>query len=132
MAMMGPDHDRACDPLGGLSARRERRWGALGGTLGAAFGVGAALIAVLVEGSPLVPSGAYPEFFAERRLLAFDLYLLASLVAGLGFLVAALVQVRVGRYPRTDGFGAGLTGAILTVACGSLLFLRLYAVARGG
>jgi hypothetical protein len=94
--------------------------------------VGAAAIAIGVEGAPWWPTGTYPPFFATRRLLAFDLYMGAALATGVGFLVAALVLARVSRYPRTDVSGALLTGLILALASGAILLTRLLAVVRGG
>ncbi|HEY7141927.1 MAG TPA: hypothetical protein VIE44_17645 [Methylomirabilota bacterium] len=116
----------------GTSPARERRWGLLGGTLGALYGVGAALIAVLVEGAPWWSPRPYPEFFATPRLLAFDVYLCAALVTGVGFLVLALVLARVSRYPRTDASGALILGIVLGLTSGAVLCVRLLTVARGG
>ena len=119
-------------PEAGTSAARERRWGLIGGTLGSLYGVGAALIAVVVEGAPWWPTGTYPPFFATPRLLAFDVYLAFALATGVGFLVAALVLARVSRYPRTDVSGALVTGLVLALTSGAILFTRLLAVIRGG
>ena len=116
----------------GTSPARERRWGAIGGILGSLYGAGAAVIAVVVEGAPWWPTGTAPPFFATPRLLAFDLYMAAALVTGVGFLVAALVLARVSRYPRTDVSGALLTGMVLALTSGAILLTRLLAVARGG
>jgi hypothetical protein len=132
MERIGADHDRPAESIVGLAARRERLWGLIGGAVGASFGVGAALIAMLIEGAPAYSSGLYPEFFSRMRLLAFDAFLLLGLIVGLAFMGAALVFARVGRYPRTDCFGAGLLGTILSALGGLLIFLRLVAVIRGG
>ena len=51
----------------GTSPAREQRWGMIGGTLGSLYGVGAALIALLVEGAPWWPT---PETSADPALLA--------------------------------------------------------------
>jgi hypothetical protein len=116
----------------GTSPARERRWGAIGGTLGALYGTGSALIGVLVEGAPWWPTGTYPPFFATPRLLAFDAYMVAALITGVGFLVAALVLARVSRYPRTDASGALVAGLVLALTSGAILFARLLVVIRGG
>ena len=116
----------------GTSPARERRWGAIGGTFGALYGLGSALIAVYVEGAPWRPSGPYPAFFATRRLLPFDLYLGTALATGVGFLVAALVLARVSRYPRTDASGALVVGLVLGLTSGAIVLARLLAVVRGG
>ncbi len=115
----------------GTSPVRERRWGMIGGTLGSLYGVGAALIALLVEGAPWWPTGTYPPFFTTPRLLAFDVYMIAALVTGVGFLVAALALARLSRYPRTDASGALVLGLVLGLTSGAILFARLVAVVRG-
>jgi len=116
----------------GTSPARERRWGMIGGTLGSLYGVGAALIALLVEGAPWWPTGTYPPFFATPRLLTFDVYMIAALVTGVGFLVAALALARLSRYPRTDASGALVLGLVLGLTSGAILLTRLLAVVRGG
>jgi hypothetical protein len=104
----------------------------IGGTVGSLYGVGAALIAVLVEGAPWWPTGTYPPFFATPRLLTFDVYMIAALVTGVGFLVAALALARLSRYPRTDASGALVLGLVLGLTSGAILLTRLLAVVRGG
>ena len=116
----------------GTSPSRERRWGVIGGTIGALYGLGSALIAVYVEGATWWSSGAYPAFFATRRLLTFDLYLGSALATGVGFLLAAIGLARVSRYPRTDASGALVVGLVLGLTSGAVLFVRLLAVVRGG
>lgn len=116
----------------GISPARERRWGLLGGTLGALYGVGSALIAVLVEGAPWLSAGPYPAFFATPRLLVFDAYMVSALAMGVGFLIAAVVLARVSRYPRTDASSALIGGLVLTLTSGAILFTRLLAIIRGG
>ncbi len=104
--------DLELGPEAGTSPARERRWGAIGGTLGSLYGVGAALIAIFVEGAPWWPTGTYPPFFATRRLLAFDVYMIAALVTGLGFLVAALALARLsGTRALTRAVRSPRTGA---------------------
>ncbi len=129
--MNGVMEDRPAEPGIGLHPRRERVWGVVGGVVGAAFGVGSALIAVYVEGAPWSSSSPYPAFFSARRLLAFDVYLLFGLLVGLAFSTAGFLFTRFGRYPRTDGYGATLLGAILSALGGTILFARLVAVVRG-
>lgn len=119
-------------PEAGTSAARERRWGLIGGTLGSLYGIGAGLIAIFVEGAPWWPTGSYPPFFATPRLLVFDVYMIAALVAGLGFLVAALVLARRSLHPRTDASGAIITGLVLAATSGAILFTRLLAIVRAG
>ncbi len=127
---IGPDHDAPVERTQGLNARRERRWGVIGGTVGSVFGVGAFLVSKFVDdarGADLVGS-PYPPFLERPVMLAFDWFLLTGLAVGLGFLIYAVVLIHVGRYPRTDGYGATLLGAILTALSGTILFIRLWAV----
>lgn len=131
MEPMSPDHDRPAESTVGLAARRDRIWGLAGGVVGASFGIGSASIAVFVEKAPAFSSGLYPQFFSSPRLLAYDAFLLLTLVVGLAFMGLALVFARVGRYPRTDCFGAGLLGTVLSALGGLLIFFRLVAVIRG-
>jgi len=112
----------------GLSPTRERTWGWIGGTVGSLFGIGAALVAMVLDGVPWYSSGPYPLVFTEQRLLAIDFYLLAALVVGLGFSTAAAIFSRRSPYPRTDAFGAGLLGVILTGVSGFVFFTRLVAL----
>ncbi len=128
----GAEPRRAIGPEAGTSPARERRWGLIGGTLGSLYGVGAGLVAIVVEGAPWWPTGTYPPFFVTRRLLVFDVYMIVALATGLGFLVAALVLARKSRYPRTDASGAALTGLILAATSGAILFTRLLAIVQSG
>lgn len=59
---------------GGVSSRRDRMWGWIGGILGAAVGVGSAAIAIFVEAANAYQSSPYPPFFANRWLLAYDVF----------------------------------------------------------
>jgi hypothetical protein len=127
-----PFEDREIGREAGTSPARERRWGVIGGTLGALYGTGSALIGIFVEGAPWWPTGIYPPFFATPRPLVFDAYMAAALTTGVGFLVAALVLARVSRYPRTDVSGALVTGLVLALTSGAILFARLLVVVRGG
>ena len=127
-----PINGREIGREAGTSPARERRWGVIGGTLGALYGLGSALIAVYVEGAPWWSSGSYPAFFATPRLLVFDLYLASALATGVAFLIAALVLARVSRYPRTDAGGALIVGLVLGLTSGAILLARLLAVIRGG
>ena len=110
--------------------RRERRWGLLGGLIGAMFGIGSALIAVYVEGASWSSSTPYPHFFANQRLLTYDYFLVSALLVGALFQISALWAARTGRYPRTDAFGGSLVGMILMLLAGVLLFTRLVAIAH--
>jgi hypothetical protein len=112
----------------GSSSRRERRWGLIGGLMGAAVGVGGFVIAWIVQGDPLRDlSGApYPPVFTRRTMMPLDYYFLAVLAVGTGFLAAAIFIARRGRYPRSDGFGAVLTGTVLSTIAGLVFFIRLH------
>jgi hypothetical protein len=112
----------------GTSQARERRWGGIGGTVGALYGVGAGLIGLFVEGAPWWPTGTYPPFFATPGLRVFDVYMIVALATGLGFLVAALVLARRSPYPRSDVSGAIVTGLVLAASSGAILFARLLAI----
>ena len=114
----------------GVSSKRERRWGLIGGISGSLVGGGAALVGVFIDGMPWFSSGAYPEVFAERRLLAMDVYLMVVLGVGLAFSTAGIVFSRRSPYPRTDAFGAGLMGAVLMALSGAIFFVRLMALIR--
>ena len=116
----------------GVSAKRDRMWGLLGGVLGVAVGVGSAAIAVFVEGADLWASSApYPPFFAKRQLLAYDVFLAFVMFVGVAIAVTGILLTRRGSYPRTDALGALLASAVLTALGGALLFTRLIAVIRG-
>ena len=119
---------RSLERHDGISVERERRWGFIGGATGSMFGVGAAVVSIGVDGASFLETGPYPEIFESSRLLAMDVYLLATLVAGSGFLAAAGVYARRSPHPRSDAFGATLTGGILTTLAGLILFVRLYAL----
>ncbi len=54
--------------------------------------------------------------------------MLAVLLAGASFSAAGLVLARRSAYPRTECYGAGLIGLILTLVAGLVLFLRLMAL----
>jgi hypothetical protein len=131
--VMHESFDQPAERMAGLSARRERLWGLVGGVIGGLAGVGSFLIAWVVQGAPLreLAGSPYPPFFAHRTMMALDYYFLGLVVVGLGFLFTALVALRFGRYPRTDGSGAGLIGTILCALGGVVLFMRLWAVFHG-
>jgi hypothetical protein len=118
------------DRTAGLSGRRERRWGVVGGMVGSLAGVGAALVAVLGDGASWYESGPYPRIFESGSFLALDFYLLFLLLLGAGFQGLALVSARRSPYPRTEAFGAGLMGLVLSTLAGSILFVRLFALLR--
>jgi len=114
----------------GASDARERLWGLIGGVVGASFGVGSFLVAWLVDGASWSElSGApYPPFLAARRTIGLDYYLLGAVLLGLAFLAQALLRLRLGRYPRSDGYGATLIGGLLCVLGGVILFVRVFAI----
>ena len=112
----------------GVSPERERRWGLIGGVAGSVLGVGSATVAIVIDGASIYESGPYPEIFERTELLAIDVYLLLILLIGAGFSTAAVVYAKRSPYPRTDAFGAALTGLILTTLAGLVLFVRLYAL----
>ena len=125
--------DFPLERLAGVSARRERRWGLIGGVVGSHAGVGSFLIGWLVQGEPLrdLSGSPYPAFFARRALVVLDYYFLALVLVGLAFLCGGLVALRWGRYPRTDGSGATLVGTVLCALGGVVLFMRLWAALHG-
>ena len=124
--------ERPVERSTGLSPAGERRWGLIGGFGGALAGSLCALVAVYVDGASWFESGPYPAVFREPRLLALDVCLLALIVLGLGFSVAALVAARTSPFPRTEAYGAGLVGTLLSVLGGVILFTRLVALTGGG
>jgi hypothetical protein len=124
--------ERPIDRAEGLSPARERKWGLVGGLAGALAGCTCALVAVYLDGASWLESGPYPAIFREPRLLAVDVCLLAFIVVGLGFSVAGLVSVRRSPFPRSEAYGAGLIGALLSVLGGVILFIRLVALTGGG
>jgi hypothetical protein len=130
--MMSTPLDRPAEPSAGFSAHRERTWGLLGGAVGALAGTGSFAISWLVPGVSLNQLTAlpYPPFFSSGVMLALDYYFLALVLVGLAFLAVALVYLRTGRYPRTDGYGAALVGAILSGLGGVVLFMRVWAIAH--
>jgi len=119
-------------PVGaGLSRKRDRMWGLVGGLLGAMVGVGSAAIAVFVEGADLLSTGPYPPFFAKRELLVYDMWLALIVVVGAAFAFTGMVLTKRSAFPRTDALGALLVSAVLTLLGAALLFTRLVAVIRG-
>ena len=130
---MHPAFDHPAERLVGFSARRERLWGLIGGLVGGLAGVGSFFVAWVIQGAPLreLAGSPYPPFFAHRTMMPLDYYFLGLVVLGFAFLIAALVALRLGRYPRTDGSGAALIGTILCALGGVVLFLRLWAAIHG-
>ena len=125
-----PMHEEPALRSVGVSGARERLWGVVGGLVGSAVGVGSFLVAWLVDRAPWKElSGApYPPFLAAHRTIALDYYLLGLVLLGMGFLAYALIGLRLGRFPRSDGYGATLIGAILCVLGGVVLFVRVFAI----
>ena len=115
----------------GVSSRRDRIWGWIGGTLGASVGLGSAAIAVFVEGANAYQSSPYPPFFAKRQLLAYDAFLAVMIGVGAAFAIGAIVWARRSRFPRTDAMGGALAGTILMLLGSALILTRLVAVIRG-
>jgi hypothetical protein len=124
--------ERAISREDGRSGARERRWGLIGGLVGSLAGLGAGAVAVLIDGVPPFEGGPWPSAFREPRLLAIDVYLLVVLVVGAGFSVSALLATRRGAFPRTDGYGAGLVGGLLTTLAGLIFFVRILALTTAG
>jgi len=112
----------------GVSSSRERKWGLIGGLAGTVVGVGSAAVAVGIDGASFYETGLYPRIFQRQEILAMDLYMLAVLIAGASFSAAALVFARTSPFPRTECYGAGLMGLILSLLAGVLLFIRLMAL----
>jgi hypothetical protein len=125
--------ERPAERLTGCSAQREQMWGLVGGAAGGIAGVGSFLVAWLVQGASFgeLAGAPYPPFFTRRTMMPLDYYFVGLVAVGLGFLVAAIVALRVGRYPRTDGGGAALVGTVLCALGGVVLFLRLWAAIHG-
>lgn len=115
----------------GISGRRDRRWGWVGGVVGLAVGLGSAAIAVYIEGANALESSPYPPFFTTRRLLAYDVFLAAMVAVGALFLIAAIMLAKRSRFPRTDAAGGTIIGLVLMSLGAALLFSRLAAVIRG-
>jgi hypothetical protein len=121
--------DSPVEPPAGISSSRERRWGIVGGLVGAGVGVGSLLIAWAIQGEPLrdLSGSPYPPLFTRRTMMPLDYYFLAVFLVGTGFLAAAVFVARRGRYPRSDGFGAVLIGTVLSTVAGLVFFIRLWA-----
>ncbi len=120
--------DSSIERSAGLSASRERKWGVIGGLTGTVVGVGSAAVAVGIDGASFYETGLYPRIFQSKDILALDLYMLAVLLGGASFSAAALVFARRSPYPRTESYGAGLMGLILSLLGGLILFTRLMAL----
>jgi hypothetical protein len=128
--MNAAEEDLPVEPSAGTSWQRERHWGRIGGVVGALVGLGGLVVAWLVQGEAWgdLSGSPYPPVLEKPELQPIDFYFLGVLVAGAGFLVRALIVLRVGRYPRSDGYGATLIGLILCALGGTILFVRLIAV----
>jgi len=124
--------ERTVSPEDGRSGAHERRWGLIGGLVGSLTGVGAAAVAILIDGVPPFEGGPWPSVFREPRLLAIDVYLLGALLVGAGFSVAGMVSARRGAFPRTDAYGAALVGTLLLTLAGLILFVRILALTSAG
>jgi len=117
----------------GVSGRRERLWGVMGGFIGCLVGVGSFLVPWLLEGTPphQLWGTPYPPIFSRRSIMALDYYFLGLVGVGLVFLEGAVVALRKSRFPRTDGAAAALLGTVLCALGGVVLFARLWAVVHG-
>ena len=73
----------------------------------------------------------YPPIFTRRAVTVLDYYFLGLVGLGLIFLEGAIVALRRSRYPRTDGAGPALLGAVLCALGGGVLFMRLWVVVHG-
>src|SRR5438046_10013748 len=93
--------DFPLERLAGVSARRERRWGLIGGVVGSLAGVGSFLVGWLGQGESLrdLSGSPYPAFFARGALVVLDYYFLALVLVGLALRCCGLFSwLRVG-YP---------------------------------
>jgi hypothetical protein len=131
--MNGAEGNVPVEPSAGTSWQRERHWGLIGGLVGAVVGTSGLVVAWLIQGEAWhdLTGSPYPPVLEKQELQLIDFYFLGVLVVGAGFLVRALIVLRVGRYPRSDGFGATLIGLILCAVGGTILFVRLIAVLAG-
>jgi hypothetical protein len=120
--------DTPVELAAGISEARERKWGVIGGLVGSGVGVGSAAIAIGIDGASVSDTGLFPSIFRTREILALDVYFLAVLLTGAAFSAAALALARRSPYPRTEAYGAGLTGWILSSIAGLVLFVRLMAL----
>ena len=125
--------DQPIDRASGVSLHRERLWGLVGGLVGSLAGIGSFGVAWLVPGASMreMAGSPYPPLLARRETIALDFYFLAIVLLGMAFLISALVLVRRGRYPRTDGYGALFMGGLLAVLGGVILFVRVWAITHG-
>jgi len=114
----------------GVSARRARLWGRVGGSIAClvtAGSLGSLVVPWLLQGAPLREL----PFFMRPAMIALDYYALGMMGLGLVFLEGAIVALRASHYPRTDGGGATLLGTALCALGGLILFARLWAIAHG-
>lgn len=119
------------DNTAGLSSRRERLWGIVGGALGVGVGLGSALIAIFVEGADAYRSVPYPPFFTARRVLVYDAFLAVVIAVGAALSITAVIAARRSRFPRSDAAGGAGVGVILMLLGAAVLFTRLFAVISG-
>jgi hypothetical protein len=119
--------------MAGVSGRRERVWGVVGGVIGSLVGIGGLLVALLVQEAPLreLLGAPYPPLFTRRSMIALDYYFVGLVAVGLIFLEGGVLALRKSKYPRTDGAGAALVGTVLCALGGVVLFVRLWAVVHG-
>ena len=119
--------------LAGVSLRRERMWGIVGGIIGALVGAGGLVVVFFVRDVPLrdLLGAPYPPVFTRRAMISLDYYFVGLVALGLVFLELGIVALRKSRYPRTDAAGAALVGTVLCALGGVVLFTRLWAVVHG-
>jgi hypothetical protein len=119
--------------MAGVSGRRERIWGVVGGLIGSLVGVGGLLVTLLVQETPFreLWGAPYPPLFTRRSMIPLDYYFVGLVALGLVFLEGGVLALRKSKYPRTDGAGAALVGTVLCALGGVVLFVRLWAVVHG-
>lgn len=118
------------DPKAGVSIRREKFWGLVGGLAGCLVGGGGFLVAALVDEAPMssMMGSPLPPMVYERHGLALDHFWFLTALIGGAILLYGGFKVRLGPHPRSDGFGAMLVGGLLTLLPAILLYFRLRAV----
>ncbi len=104
---------------------RAREWSLVGGLVWIIAALGGLVIARLQETGA---EAGWRVAFERPELGALDIWWFTVVVAGAVFLAVALYGALRSQAPRTDAFGAGLTGAVLSTVGGVILFLRLLAV----
>ena len=104
---------------------RAREWSIVGGLVWIIAALGGLFIARFQEAGA---SQGWRVAFERPELGALDIWWFTVVLAGGVFLAVGLFGALRSQAPRTDAFGAGLTGAVLSTVGGLILFLRLLAV----